>query len=81
MEMLVPIHLNNHIPICKQGGIIISYTIKRCPICNQIINVHKRGTRFTLKNCCEHIDPSIDYTYQKLKDAFRKEDSNERVRK
>ena len=31
------------------------YYVKKCKQCNQLIHQHKSGSRYILKNCCEHI--------------------------
>jgi len=31
------------------------YQIKRCKQCNHHVHIHKKGSRFIIKNVCEHL--------------------------
>ena len=35
------------------------YTVKRCKVCNQLVNVRKKGSCYSLRNCCEHIPSHV----------------------
>ena len=32
------------------------YKMKRCKICNKIVNVHKIHSRYVVRNGCEHME-------------------------
>jgi len=40
------------------------YQIKRCRECRKMVHVHKKGSRFVLKNKCEHM-PDDDFISNK----------------
>jgi len=32
------------------------YKVRRCRICNHMVNVHKKGNRYIIRKPCEHTD-------------------------
>lgn len=39
----------------KTDMISMSYKILKCKICNHLVHVHKKGSKYLIKNACEHI--------------------------
>lgn len=32
------------------------YKLRRCRICNHVVNVHKKRSRYVVRNPCEHMN-------------------------
>lgn len=48
------------------------YRLRRCRICNHMVNVHKKGTRYVIRNPCEHMDvEGKSFTERELKDLVK----------
>ncbi len=47
----------------------MSYYVKRCNVCNHPVHIHKKGSRYIIKDVCEHLEDKreVHITQSELK--------------